>query len=81
MRLPRDLSGDELIKGLRRLGYQPTRQTGSHARLTRESCGGVHRITIPRHNALRLGTLSRILSEVAEHLGIAKGEVLRRMRR
>ena len=34
MRLPRDLSGAGLIKGLRKLGYAPTRQTGSHVRLT-----------------------------------------------
>jgi predicted RNA binding protein YcfA (HicA-like mRNA interferase family) len=34
MRLPRDLSGSQLIKALKRLGYQPTRQTGSHVRLT-----------------------------------------------
>ncbi len=32
MRLPRDLSGAALIKGLRNLGYMPTRQTGSHVR-------------------------------------------------
>ena len=34
MRLPRDLSGAQLIEGLRNLGYVPTRQTGSRVRLT-----------------------------------------------
>lgn len=40
MRLPRDLSGDALIKKLKRLGYAPTRTSGSHVRLTRTSSSG-----------------------------------------
>jgi predicted RNA binding protein YcfA (HicA-like mRNA interferase family) len=35
MKLPRNLSAQELIKRLRGIGYEPTRQTGSHVRLTR----------------------------------------------
>jgi hypothetical protein len=35
MKLPRNLSGAQLIKALQQLGYQATRQTGSHVRLTR----------------------------------------------
>ena len=34
MRLPRDLAGLELVKLLRGMGYEVTRQTGSHMRLT-----------------------------------------------
>ncbi|KAM3103209.1 type II toxin-antitoxin system HicA family toxin [Phormidesmis sp. 146-12] len=30
MRLPRDLSGDDLVKSLTKFGYVVTRQTGSH---------------------------------------------------
>jgi predicted RNA binding protein YcfA (HicA-like mRNA interferase family) len=30
MKLPRDLSGNELAKALKSLGYLPVRQTGSH---------------------------------------------------
>ena len=33
MKLPRDVSGDELGKRLGKLGYEITRQTGSHIRL------------------------------------------------
>ncbi len=33
MKLPRDLSGDDLARALQQFGYQPTRQTGSHLRL------------------------------------------------
>jgi len=34
MKIPRDLSGAELVKRLAHLGYATTRQTGSHVRLT-----------------------------------------------
>ena len=34
MKLPRDISGDELIKILQRLGYQTSRQTASHVRIS-----------------------------------------------
>ena len=74
MKLPRDLSGEELAKLLRKYGYEITRQTGSHMRLTRR--GGEHSITIPRHRALKPGTLSSILKDVAEHLGMRKRELI-----
>ncbi len=34
MKLPRDISGEELAKLLKKFGYEITRQTGSHIRLT-----------------------------------------------
>jgi len=36
MKLPRDLNAGELIKKLSAYGYQKTRQSGSHIRLTAE---------------------------------------------
>lgn len=71
MRLPRDLSGKRLAVLLRRIGYEVTCQTGSYMRLTTTQ-DGEHHITIPRHDALRVGTLSAILGDVAEHVGISK---------
>lgn len=71
MRLPRDLSGEELAVLLRRYGYEVTRQTGSHMRLT-TMLEGEHHVTIPRHKPLRVGTLGAILGDVAEHLGISR---------
>ncbi len=67
MKLPRDIGGRQLAKLLERYGYRVTRQTGSHLRLT-TTLGGEHHITIPGHEALRVGTLSAILQEVATHL-------------
>lgn len=66
MRLPRDVSGDDLSQRLAKLGYQTTRQTGSHVRLTTNH-HGQHHVTIPRHAALRIGTLSAVLSELEKH--------------
>jgi predicted RNA binding protein YcfA (HicA-like mRNA interferase family) len=66
--LPRDLSGAELAQLLRRYGYEVSRQTGSHLRLTSTMKGTEHHVTIPAHKELKLGTLGSILSEVADHL-------------
>ena len=76
MRLPRDVGGRDLATRLERFGYSVTRQTGSHMRLTTLE-GGEHHITIPRHDSLRAGTLSAILREVADHLGISREQLLR----
>jgi predicted RNA binding protein YcfA (HicA-like mRNA interferase family) len=78
MRLPRDLSGDDLARALGQLGYQVTRQTGSHLRLTTAD-PSEHHVTIPRHDSLRVGTLSAILRDVAEHHGMSKDELAARL--
>jgi predicted RNA binding protein YcfA (HicA-like mRNA interferase family) len=75
VRLPRDLGGEELAGLLERYGYQVTRQTGSHMRLTTTQ-GGEHHVTIPRHKSLRVGTLSAILRDVAEHLDMTRDMLL-----
>lgn len=73
MRLPRNLSGTELASLLGRYGYQVTRQTGSHLRVTSTFKGVEHHVTIPRHKALRLGTLNAILTDVAGYLKVDRG--------
>ncbi len=78
MKMPRDLSSDELIKKLSNLGYQVTRQTGSHIRLT-TSENGTHEITIPAHNPIKIGTLNNILRDVAQHFNLSKNELLKRL--
>ncbi len=72
MRLPRDISEAELASLLRRYGYEITRQTGSHLRLTSAAKGTQHDITIPAHRSLRVGTLSDILADVAAYLEMEK---------
>jgi predicted RNA binding protein YcfA (HicA-like mRNA interferase family) len=75
VRLPRDLSGEELAGLLERYGYEVTRQTGSHMRLTTMQ-GGEHHVTIPQHKSLRVGTLSAILRDVAAHLDMPRDMLL-----
>ena len=71
MKIPRDVGAEELAKLLKRYGYQITWQTGSHMRLT-TNLKGEHRITIPRHKALKVGTLNSILSDLAKYLEVDK---------
>lgn len=73
--MPRDLSGQELIRLLAKLGYAVTRQTGSHVRLATQDFGE-HHITAPDHDPLRIGTLSAIFAAVASHRGITRYELL-----
>jgi predicted RNA binding protein YcfA (HicA-like mRNA interferase family) len=49
MRLPRDISGLELAKKLAELGYEISRQNGSHIRLSTQQ-NGEHHITF--HNTI-----------------------------
>lgn len=77
-RIPRDLSAQKLIKSLQKFGYKPTRQSGSHIRLTTEQ-NGIHHITIPDHSPLKIGTLSGILKEIANHLQISKEDLINRL--
>jgi predicted RNA binding protein YcfA (HicA-like mRNA interferase family) len=78
MRLPRNLSGDDLIRALARLGYKPSRQKGAHVRLTTEQ-HGIHHVTVPRHDSMRVGTLSAIVNDVAVHFGLTRDELLQQL--
>ena len=75
MRIPRDLTGTELIKALSKLGYEVTRQSGSHIRLT-TSRNGTHHVTIPDHRPIKVGTLSGILGDIASHHQMTREELL-----
>jgi predicted RNA binding protein YcfA (HicA-like mRNA interferase family) len=78
MRLPRDLSGRDLVRALRALGYQVTRQTGSHLRLTTLE-HGEHHITIPQHGSLRVGTLAAILANIAQHFDMSRDDLVSKL--
>jgi predicted RNA binding protein YcfA (HicA-like mRNA interferase family) len=78
MKIPRNVSGKELISSLQKMGYEVVRQKGSHIRL-RTFSGGAHFITIPNHSPLKLGTLSSILGDVALHFKLTKDEVAQKL--
>lgn len=76
MKLPRDLSGADLIKlPCKHHGYQRVNQEGSHAILETDSLRH-HRLAVPDHSPLRVGTLNAILHTVAEIKGLAKDDIL-----
>ncbi len=78
MRLPRDVSGQQLTAALGALGYSVTRQKGDHLRLTTQQ-EGQHHLSIPLHNPLRIGTFANALSDVAAHFGLTRDELLVRL--
>lgn len=78
MKLPRGLTGAQLVKALAALGYRVTRQTGSHVRLTCPS-PTPHHLTVPAHDPLRVGTLAGILADVGAHHKLSREEVLERL--
>jgi len=78
MRLPRQVSGQELARRLEKRGQVITRQTGSRMRLT-TTLQGEHHITIPSHKHLKIGTLSGILSDVAAHFRMDKADLVREL--
>jgi len=59
VRLPRDLTGAELVRRLAKLGYGVTRQSGSHMRLTSQ-LHGEHHVTVPRHDPLRAAAKAEV---------------------
>ena len=59
MKLPRDLSGEEVCRALKRLGSEFVRQTGSHRHYVRQS---LHPC-VPMHSSLKPKTLQSILKQ------------------
>jgi predicted RNA binding protein YcfA (HicA-like mRNA interferase family) len=78
MKIPRDVSGSQLGKALRKLGYEMTRQRGSHMRYTTQ-LRGEHHAAIPNDNPMRTGTLNGILKDVAAHHDLTVKELLREL--
>ncbi|MEI6194053.1 MAG: type II toxin-antitoxin system HicA family toxin [Verrucomicrobiota bacterium] len=70
MKIPRDLSGAQLVKGLcRDWAYRVVHQEGSHIILQTDA-PTPHRLSVPNHNPLRVGTLNSIVRAVAAHKGV-----------
>ncbi len=59
MKLPRDVSGGEAVRALRRLGFVVIRQEGSHIRMSK----GPIRITVPNHKTILPKTLQSMLRQ------------------
>ena len=79
MKLPRDVSGEQLVRSLRRFGYETTPQPGSHIRVTSHFKGGEHHVTIPAHKQLKVGTLAEILADVASYLDLTRDQLTQQL--
>jgi predicted RNA binding protein YcfA (HicA-like mRNA interferase family) len=59
VKLPRDISGADAVKALRRLGFGTVRQEGSHIRMIK----GVRRVTVANHKSIAPKTLQSMLRQ------------------
>ena len=75
-KVPRDTSGRELARLLNKYGYTIVRQTSSHIRLVSTFKNNEHKITIPDHQPIKIGTFNNILNDIAEYLEISKQELI-----
>ena len=80
MKVPRDLSGAQLVKVLcRDWEYQLVNQEGSHVIL--QTAAPAHqRLAVPNHNPVRVGTLNAIVRAVATHKQVDRQTVLDSLR-
>ena len=78
MKIPRDLSGKDIVKALAILGYVVVRQKGSHIMVSTKQ-SGEHHLAIPNHDPVKIGTFNGILGQVANHFGLTKQEVLEKI--
>ncbi len=78
-KIPRDISGEELTKLLKKYGYEVNRKTGSHLRLVSKFKDEEHNITVPDHHPIKIGTLNNILSDLVDHLKIDKKEIINKL--
>ena len=58
-KLPRGLSGKEVVKALQRAGFSVKRQKGSHIVLRRDN--PFAQVVVPDHKSIDTGTLASIL--------------------
>jgi predicted RNA binding protein YcfA (HicA-like mRNA interferase family) len=57
------ISGERLVRALRRAGFAELRQKGSHVSLEKRTPDKVFRTVVPLHQTLAKGTLSDILRQ------------------
>lgn len=80
MKVPRDLSGAQLVKVLcRDWGYRVVHQEGSHIILQTDTPSH-QRLSVPNHSPLRVGTLNSIVRAVSLHKRIERQQLLNVLR-
>lgn len=71
------ISGQDLVRALQKLGYEVIRQKGSHIRLRKTTNVGEHSITVPEHKTVAKGTLNDIITKVSLWNNISKEELIK----
>jgi len=64
MKIPRDVTGTEAVKALRRLGFESLLQTGSHHIMR----GAEKTVVVPQHKPIKPGTLRGLLDQAGVSL-------------
>ncbi len=57
------LSGQEVIKILKKIGFTPARQKGSHIVLVKENSESKRALVVPNHKEIDIGTLLEIIRQ------------------
>ena len=77
MKLPRDVSGQQLTNALvTKWDYKMIHQRGSHI-ILETGIPTSHRIAIPNHKSIRIGTLNSIIRAIARHKQSSKEEIIK----
>lgn len=62
MKLP-VISGEKAIKAFLNAGFVKVRQRGSHVRLEKIEGDDIIKLTVPLHNPMKKGTISRLIKD------------------
>jgi predicted RNA binding protein YcfA (HicA-like mRNA interferase family) len=73
------VSGQAIVKLLKRYGYEIVRQRGSHIHLQKNDVTGQHSLTVPNHHTLAKGTLDDILVKISLVNNIPKQDLIDRL--
>ncbi len=60
-KLPRDVSGRDVVKALEKIGYRVVHQKGSHIRMRDDTNPHHLPVTVPDHKRIKPGLLKQIL--------------------
>jgi len=78
MKLPRNASFQDLVRGHGKLGHVTIRQRGSHIKMAIPT-NPAAKLTIPAHRPIKVGTLSAILADVSAQTGTPMDELLEKL--
>ena len=71
MKIPRDVSGVEAVRALKRLGFVQLRQTGSHLIMRKDQ----RTVVVPQHKPIKPGTLKGVIEQAGLTLEEFVGEL------